>query len=541
MKLTLLKRTIAVGSALSLVLSASAVAANAAEIEEFGAGAAQTASVADQEDPIELPQSYSSLDLGYVTGIKSQEYSDCWAYATLSTLETKLLKEGYTNVDMSETHLNGWATKHSNDKGWQRTIFEDGYQNTGLGYLLSWQGGILLEDAGNLDLYEMTSSDSFTGFAPRYGVIAAEQFSGSDPQSIKRAIYENGSVDSAFGFAKYCLNANNGAYYMNPDFSGTFSGHAVQIIGWDDNYSVENFKNSPRPTNPGAWLIKNSWGTSAGSGYLWISYEDKYLLGTKYKPSFAIKSVMPINENVKLLQNEIYGSTYEFSYVKQDDVTYLNRFDFEEDFRTIDKVIFKSECLGGTYTIYYVPDNNNAPDADESTWQRLYTGTIDYMGYICADIEDEKLPAGKGSIAVRIDSSEVSQQSGNYSSIGVGEWLTASGKYVFLNDSRYGESYIYYDNTMSDLLDWYSDVNNDQLGGTFAIKAVVNKNAPEPIMGDIDLDGELTINDATLLQFYLAELETLSDEALAVADIDNDGYIDINDATTIQKILVGLI
>jgi alpha-amylase len=60
-------------------------------------------------------------------------------------------------------------------------------------------------------------------------------------------------------------------------------------------------------------------------------------------------------------------------------------------------------------------------------------------------------------------------------------------------------------------------------------------------MGDIDLDGELTINDATLLQFYLAELETLSDEALAVADIDNDGYIDINDATTIQKILVGLI
>ena len=133
MKLTLLKRTIAVGSALSLMLSASAVAANAAEIKEFGAGAAQTASVADQEDPIELPQSYSSLDLGYVTGIKSQEYSDCWAYATLSTLETKLLKEGYTNVDMSETHLNGWATKHSNDKGWQRTSLEDGYQNTGLG------------------------------------------------------------------------------------------------------------------------------------------------------------------------------------------------------------------------------------------------------------------------------------------------------------------------------------------------------------------------------------------------------------------------
>ncbi len=540
MKLKLLKRTIAVGSALSLMLSASAIAVNAAEIEELGAGASETAAVVNQDDSGELPQSYSSLDLGYVTSVKSQQHSDCWAYATLSTLETKLLKEGYTNVDMSETHLNGWATKHSNGKGWQRTIFDDGYQNTGLGYLLSWQGGILVDDAENLSLSEMTSSDSFTGFAPRYGVIAAEQLNVTDHQSVKRAIYENGSVDSAFGYAMYCLNTYNGAYYMNPDFSGSFAGHAVQVIGWDDNYPVENFKSSARPSNPGAWLVKNSWGTGTAGGYLWISYEDKYLLGTKYKPSFAIKSVMPVDENVKLLQNEIYGSTYEFGYVKQDDVTYLNRFDFEEDFRTIDKVIFKSECVGGTYTIYYVPDKNNAPDADESTWQRLYTGTIDYMGYICADIEDEKLPAGKGSIAVRIDSSEVSPLYGYYSSIGVGEWLTASGNYVFLNDSRYGESYIYYNNTMSDLLDWYSEINKDDLGGTFAIKAVVNKEA-QPIMGDVDLDGELTINDATLLQLYLAELESLSDEALAVADIDNDGSIDINDATTIQMILADLI
>ena len=36
--------------------------------------------------------------------------------------------------------------------------------------------------------------------------------------------------------------------------------HTVVIIGWDDNYSVENFNENQRPTENGAWIIKNSWG-----------------------------------------------------------------------------------------------------------------------------------------------------------------------------------------------------------------------------------------------------------------------------------------
>ena len=50
--------------------------------------------------------------------------------------------------------------------------------------------------------------------------------------------------------------------------------HAVIIIGWDDNYSKDNFYYE-KPEKDGAWLILNSWGSNwANKGTAWVSYED---------------------------------------------------------------------------------------------------------------------------------------------------------------------------------------------------------------------------------------------------------------------------
>ena len=63
---------------------------------------------------------------------------------------------------------------------------------------------------------------------------------------------------------------------------------------------------------------------------------------------------------------------------------------------------------------------------------------------------------------------------------------------------------------------------------------------PEYQIGDVDLDGNVSINDATLIQFYLAELETLSEQQLLLADTNGDGEVTINDATHLQEYLADL-
>ncbi len=55
-------------------------------------------------------------------------------------------------------------------------------------------------------------------------------------------------------------NNETGTIYCN-DSSSTPVNHAVTIIGWDNNYDKSNFNENCRPTNNGAWIIKNSWGT----------------------------------------------------------------------------------------------------------------------------------------------------------------------------------------------------------------------------------------------------------------------------------------
>jgi Cysteine protease len=49
--------------------------------------------------------------------------------------------------------------------------------------------------------------------------------------------------------------------------------HAVDIVGWDDSYSRDNF--STRPQGDGAFIVRNSWGTDWGkAGYFYVSYYD---------------------------------------------------------------------------------------------------------------------------------------------------------------------------------------------------------------------------------------------------------------------------
>ena len=61
----------------------------------------------------------------------------------------------------------------------------------------------------------------------------------------------------------------------------------------------------------------------------------------------------------------------------------------------------------------------------------------------------------------------------------------------------------------------------------------------DKLIGDVDLDGEVSIMDATEIQLHLASLVEFTDEQLKLADIDFFTGVNILDVTSIQLKLAG--
>ena len=102
------------------------------------------------------------------------------------------------------------------------------------------------------------------------------------PDIVKEAIKRNGIVGCSF----YSIDSNY--YTTNNAYSDKYNGkpnHAVCTVGWDDNFPSSYFKESVRPDNNGAWLIRNSWGAGTNfsyENYFWMSYETGSLANTVY-------------------------------------------------------------------------------------------------------------------------------------------------------------------------------------------------------------------------------------------------------------------
>ena len=217
-----------------------------------------------------VPSTYDLRDYGRVTAVKNQgSFGTCWTFATYGSLESSLLT-GETQ-DFSEDNLalqsGFWASGAS-----ASTRYNNGGNfNMSTAYLTRWGGPVTESDDGYGD--SLTPS----GLTARKHVQEVNWLpardSATDNDNIKNAVMQEGGVYVAMYWpsstAPYYKSTNASFYY-----NGTAStNHAVVIVGWDDGYSASNFVSSP--AGNGAFLVKNSWGTSWGNaGYFWVSYYD---------------------------------------------------------------------------------------------------------------------------------------------------------------------------------------------------------------------------------------------------------------------------
>lgn len=494
---------------------------------------------------IALPAKYSSVDEGYVTSMKNQgSHNTCWSFSAMAVLESYLIKNGFGTYDLSEEHLDSWATTRSNNTGWIRNLYEGGYSDMAMGYLASWQGARLESDIpfGSATGKEFEDVDKLG--TTEYGVTGIVRLP-DDIDTIKTAVYDYGAVSASFASNAIFFNSDETAAYAYKTFSNTLSieGHAITIVGWDDNYSKTNFKTGCQPENDGAWLCKNSWGNyNSLDGYFWISYDDPYLFGKELSEPFAITEVQKIDDNTKLYQVEEFGSIYDFNLsvtskgeeVPVTDMTYINKFDFTEQYGNLDGVMFETMSVGADYSVYYIPlDKSGTPVDDENKWVSLASGVVDYCGYITVDT-DYTLPYSEGAIGVRIDGTENEVAS----TLGCDEWLVnGSGKFLFIPDVNKDASYLLFKDDMYELSNFYLDVFEDDIGSNFVIKAVTSSD--EGLQKyDVNNDGEMSLVDITLLQRYILELTELERNGVYSADVNSDGVVSTIDVTLLAKKLL---
>ena len=71
--------------------------------------------------------------------------------------------------------------------------------------------------------------------------------------------------------------------------------------------------------------------------------------------------------------------------------------------------------------------------------------------------------------------------------------------------------------------------------------AISNTAAEKPIIGDVDGDGSITVQDATVIQNVLANMQAPNDNYTVAGDVDSDGEVTSVDATLILRYKAGLI
>ena len=249
----------------------------------------------DSEQIDEIPSYFSLIDKHLVSPVADQQSGgNCWAFAPIAVLESCLLKATGDVVDLSEENMKNVIALYS-DYGWKYSTNDGGNPYMALGYLTSWLGPILEKD----DLYDDKShlSHVLNSIYHVQNVMFLKRNSYTDNDAIKLALMKYGAVATTMCMGQ--INSKNAHYYSGNDPID----HAVTIVGWDDNFSRNNFYRTA-PPGDGAWIVKNSWGDDWGkNGYFYVSYYDtKFAQPGVIDASFAII----FNDTIRLDKNYQY-------------------------------------------------------------------------------------------------------------------------------------------------------------------------------------------------------------------------------------------
>ncbi len=333
----------------------------------------------------ELPRRFDLRENRVLNTVENQgTFGTCWAFASTAALETS-----QTNgeiLDFSVDHM-------TMNSGFNIAPTEGGDYNMALAYLAAWKGPVLAAD----DPYGDGITDTSLG-AVRH-LQEARMIEEKDLNKIKSMIMRYGGVESSLYMS--IQNAWDSSEDYEPMTASYYyagnerPNHDIVIVGWDDDYSRENFNHMPE--NDGAFLCRNSWGEDFGdAGYFYVSYEDSNL-----GISNIVYTRLDETDNYRMnYQSDMLGWVGTLGY-KEPSAWFANVYTAGQD-EILRAVSFYATGGQTTYDIYAVPEYYGAESLEHPMY--LGSGYCEDGGYYTVDIpEMVRLRAGsRFAVMVRI-------------------------------------------------------------------------------------------------------------------------------------------
>ena len=481
-----------------------------------------------------LESKYDSRTKGVIGHQKDQDITGtCWCFSMLESAEASLRSKENKSADFSEYQLAYFIYNQDNDKfGLSQDSIEP--RNTDAGSLEYYRigatvysdlfavtktVGLINEDEAEFndlidrlhDDVKAVLPDEYCFYHNQYTVSGVKILNPKlQSEDVKRYIKEYGAGQLTYKHYTECYDYNTYSFYHSPERKlDNGGGHAVTVVGWDDNYSKENFIDSPK--NDGAWLLKNSWGDVWGNdGYFWMSYEE---------PSIGYATFVDVEKADNYDNIYQYDGTISTAQIS-DYLLSANVFTAQND-ELLDSVSFFTVKDNTKYevSIYKNPEENKP---DSGTLLETQEGTIAHMGYT-------KLKLNKSYDLEKDDKfSIVVKQTVNGKPATIFCDRSSSEEYYFINSvSHAGESFASKDgNTWKDIsADGNSNIRikaftriNESVNGS---KIIFDKNAYEVLI-------DQTVSPVVMLDDVVAngkaKLEYIVEDG-NIASVDSRGVV----------------
>ena len=291
-------------------------------------------------------------------------------------------------------------------------------------------------------------------------------------------------------------SALNGQYvcikHYDPD--NKWSGHAMAIVGYDDNISYDlNEDGIIQNYEKGAFKIVNSWGEQYGNdGYMWVMYD-------------ALNRVSnATNQNVPNREPIFDDYAYNIITVEEYPLDLVAEVTISQSCRNQIKL-----KLGQSET------DITTPQYTQNTLFNYSGGAYNYSGLSTTPME-ATFAFDYGNLC----NSEITRK--NY--------------YISINDLYSGNSTHIKNIKLIDSTG--KTVTNDNVNDIFD-RGTKLYSYRIGIVGDVNNDGYIDSRDITDLQSYLSGNIDFTSDDMLVADVNGDGKISVNDVLDIQHYVAG--